>query len=52
MSKYAVNIECILDVPDDEFNDDDDPIAEIKDDLNYFIDAFQAEYHCSYVEKC
>ncbi len=51
MSKYTVNVEYTINVPDDEFDENDDPLAEIEDGYNYFIDAFQTEAHCSSVEK-
>lgn len=51
MSQYTVNMKYTIDVPDDEFGENDDPIAEINDDYNYFIDAFQTEAYCSSVEK-
>lgn len=52
MNKYTVNVEYTIDVPDDEFEENDDQIAEIDDDYNYFIDAFQTESRCVSVEKC
>lgn len=52
MSKYTVNIEYTIDVPDDEFEENDDPIEEIEDDYNYFVDAFQTESCCVSVERC
>lgn len=51
MSKYTVNVEYTIDVPDDEFDENEDPIDEIDDDFNYFIDAFQTKAYCSSVEK-
>lgn len=51
MSKYAVTVEYTIDVPDYEFDENDDPIDEIDDDFNYFIYAFQIEAYCSSVEK-
>lgn len=50
-SKYTINVEYTIDVPDYEFDENDDPIDEIDDDFNYFIDAFQIEAYCSSVEK-
>ena len=52
MSKYTVNVEYTIDVPDDEFDENDDPIAEIEDYYNDFIDEFQTESHCVSVEEC
>lgn len=52
MSKYTVTVEYTIDVPDDEFDENEDPIDEIDDDPDYFIDAFQTESYCSSVEKC
>ena len=52
MSKYDVTVEYTIDVPDDEFEENDDPVAEIDDDYNYFIDAFQTESCCVSVEQC
>lgn len=51
MSKYDVTVEYTIDVPDDEFCENDDPIDEIDDDFTYFIDTFQTEAYCSSVEK-
>lgn len=51
MSKYIIRTAHIVDVPDDEFDENDDPIDEIDNEFNYFIDAFQAEEFCSSVEK-
>lgn len=51
MSKYDVTVEYTIDVPDDEFGENDDPIDEIDDDFTYFIDTFQTEAYCSSVEK-
>ena len=51
MSKYIVNVEYTIDVPDDEFEGDDGPIAEINDDFTYFIDAFQTESCCVSVDR-
>ena len=52
MSKYTVNVEYTINVPDDEFDENDDPLAEIEDYYNYFVDAFQAESYCVSVEEC
>lgn len=52
MSKYTVSVEYTINVPDDEFDENDDPIAEINDDFTYFIDAFQTEAYCNSVEEC
>lgn len=52
MNKYTVNVEYTINVPDDEFGENDDPLAEIEDDYNYFVDAFQAESYCVSVEEC
>lgn len=52
MSKYTVNVEYTINVPDDEFDENDDPIAEIDDDFTYFINAFQTEAYCNSVEEC
>lgn len=51
MSEYIIRTVHIVDVPDDEFDENDDPIDEIDDDPNYFIDAFQTDSYCSSVEK-
>lgn len=51
MSKYTVNVEYTVDVPDDEFEENDNPLAEIEDDYNYFVDAFQTESYCVSVEE-
>ena len=52
MSKYTVNVEYTINVPDDEFDENDDPLAEIEDGYIYFVDAFQAESYCVSVEEC
>jgi hypothetical protein len=52
MSKYTVNVEYTINVPDDEFGENDDQLAEIEDGYNYFVDAFQAESYCVSVEEC
>lgn len=52
MSKYTVNVEYTIDVPDDEFDENDDPLAEIEDYYNDFIDEFQTESLCVSVEEC
>lgn len=52
MSQYTVNMEYTINVPDDEFGENDDPIAEINDDYNYFVNAFQTEACCISVEQC
>lgn len=52
MSKYTVNVEYTINVPDDEFEENDNPLAEIEDDYNYFVDAFQTESHIVSVEEC
>nr|DAR27690.1 MAG TPA: hypothetical protein [Caudoviricetes sp.] len=51
MSKYTVKVEYTIDVPDDEFEENEDPLVEIDDEFPYFIDAFQTEAYCSSVEK-
>lgn len=52
MSKYTVNVEYTINVPDDEFGENDDPLAEIEDDFAYFVDAFHTESYCVSVEEC
>lgn len=52
MSKYIVNIEYTINVPDDEFGENEDPIEEIEDYYNDFIDEFQTESRCVSVEEC
>ena len=52
MSRYTVNMEYTIDVPDDEFGENDDPLAKINDDYTYFVDAFQTEACCVSVEQC
>ena len=52
MSKYTVNVEYTINVPDDEFDENDDPLAEINDDYLYFLCAFQTEACCVSVEEC
>lgn len=52
MNKYTVNIEYTIDVPDDEFDENDDPLAEIEGYYNDFIDEFQTESRCVSVEEC
>lgn len=52
MSKYTVNVEYTIDVPDDEFEENDDPLAEIEHYYNDFIDEFQTESSCVSVEEC
>ena len=52
MSKYTVNVEYTINVPDDEFEDNNAPLAEIEDDYNYFVDAFLTESYCVSVEQC
>lgn len=52
MSKYTVNVEYTIDVPDDEFDENDDPIDEIEYYYNDFIDEFQTESRCVSVGEC
>lgn len=52
MSKYTVNVEYTIDVPDDEFEENDDPLVEIEDYYNEFIDEFQTESCCVSVAEC
>lgn len=52
MNKYTVNVEYTIYIPDDEFEESEDPIAEIEDYYNDFIDEFQSESRCVSVEEC
>lgn len=52
MNKYTVNVEYTTYIPDDEFDENEDPIAEIEDYYNDFIDEFQTESCCVSVEEC
>lgn len=52
MNKYTVNVEYTIYIPDDEFDENEDPIEEIEDYYNDFIDEFQTESCCVSVEEC
>lgn len=52
MNKYIVNVGYTIYVPDDEFDENEDSIAEIEDCYNDFIDEFQSESRCVSVEEC
>ena len=46
------NVEYTIYIPDDEFDENEDPIEEIEDYYNDFIDEFQTESRCVSVEEC
>ena len=52
MNKYTVNVEYTIYIPDDEFEESEDSIAEIEAYYNDFIDEFQPESRCVSVEEC
>lgn len=44
--------EChIIDVPDGELEDTDDPLEEIKDDARWFIEQYERETWCEEVTR-
>ena len=44
--------ECyIIDVPDGELEDTDDPLEEIKDDAHWFIEQYEREAWCEEVTR-
>ena len=52
MNKYIANVEYTIYIPDDDIDENEDPIAEIKDYYNDFIDEFQTESRCVSVDEC